>query len=132
MEVCFSSASTCLQVSHQYVFILKWYVRSYFLHESIFFLDIYISVGKRSICFWKQVISIKWKNTLLISNISLTGHRKSSCYLWLLVFLQIWVIAPFWHWRSHDFPKGCCHYDLKVFCETRYNSVLLNIVENIK
>ena len=29
------------------------------------------------------------------------------------------------------FPKGCCHHDLKVFCETRYNSVLSNVAENM-
>ena len=27
---------------------------------------------------------------------------------------------------------GCCHHDLKAFCETGYNSVLLNITENVK
>ena len=37
------------------------------------------------------------------------------------------LIAPFWHWRSQDFSKGCCHHDLKAFCETEYNSVILNI-----
>ena len=34
------------------------------------------------------------------------------------------VIAVFWHWRSQVFPKGCYHYDLEVFCETVYNSIL--------
>ena len=30
------------------------------------------------------------------------------------------------------FPKGCCHHDLKAFCEIGYKSVLLNIIENMK
>ena len=112
--------------------ILKECIRSYFLHGSIFCLGIYMSVSKPSICFWKWVISIKWRNKLLIHNINLTGHRKSACCLQLLVFLEIWVIAPFWHWRTQVFPKGCCHHDLKVLCEIGYKSVLLNIIENMK
>ena len=60
------------------------------------------------------------------------SHRKSACFLQLLVFLKTWVIAPFCHWRFQVFHKGCCHDDLKVFCETWYNSVLQNIKENIK
>ena len=52
-------------------------------------------VSKPSICFWERVISIKWRKKLLIHNIKLTGHRKSACSLQLLVFLEIWVIAPF-------------------------------------
>ena len=30
------------------------------------------------------------------------------------------------------FPKGCCHHDLKAFCEIGCKSVLLNITENMK
>ena len=52
---------------------------------------------------------------MLIHKINLTGHRKSACCLQLLVFLGIWVIAPFWHWRTQVFPRGCCHHDLKAF-----------------
>ena len=89
-----------------------------------------MSVSKPSICFWKWVISIKWRNKLLIHNINLTGHRKSACCLQLLVLLEIWVIAPFWHWRTQVFTKGFCHHDHKVFCEAGYKSVLLNIIEN--
>ena len=91
-----------------------------------------MSVSKPAICFWKRVISIKWMNKLLIQNINLTGHRKSACYLQPLVFLEICVIAPFWHWRIQVFPKGCWHHDLKAFCEIGYKSVLLNITENLK
>ena len=65
---------------------------------------------------------------MCIHNINLIGHRKSACCLWLLVFLEICVIAPFWHWRSQDFPKGCHHQDFKALSETGYNSVLLNII----
>ena len=90
-------------------------IRSCFLHGSIFSLRIYMAVSKPSICFWKWFISNKWKNKLLIHNINLTGHRKSACCLQFLVFLDIWVIAPFWHWRIQVFPKGCCHHDLKAF-----------------
>ena len=86
--------------------ILKECIRSYFLQGSIFYLGIHMSVSKPSICFWKWVISNTWRNKLLIHNIHLTGHRKSACCLQLLVFLEIWVIAPFWH---------CCHHDLKAF-----------------
>ena len=112
--------------------ILKECTRSYFLHGSIFCLGIWISVSKSSICFWKSVISVKRRNKLIIHNIKLTGHRKSACCLQLLVFLEIWVIAPFWHWRTQVFPKGSCHHDLKAFCEIGYNSVLLNIIDNMK
>ena len=31
-----------------------------------------------------------------------------------------------------DFPKGCCHHDLKAFYEIWCKSVLLNIIENMK
>ena len=110
---------------------MKERIRSYFLHGSIFCLRIYMSVSKPSICFWKWVISIKWRNKLLIHNINLTGHRKSACYLQLLVFLEIWVIVPFRHWRTRAFPKGFCHHDFKAFCEIGYKSVLLNIIKNI-
>ena len=117
--------------------ILKERIRSYFLHGSIFCLRIYMSVSKPSICwllvgYWKWAISIKWRNKLLIHNINLTGHRKSACCLQLLVFLKIWVIAPFWHWRTQDFSKGCSHHDFIAFCEIGYKSVLLNIIKNIK
>ena len=78
-----------------------------------------MSVSNPSICFWKRVISM-------------TGHRKSACFLQLLVFLEIWVIAPFWHWCTQVFPKSCCHHDLKVFWEIGYKSVLLSIIENMK
>ena len=63
---------------------------------------------------------------MLIRNINLTGHRKSTCCLQLLVFLEIRVIAPFWHWRSQVFPKGCWPHDLKAFCKIGYKSVLLH------
>ena len=89
----------------------------------VFCLGVYMSVSKPSICFWKRVISIKWRNKLLIHNINLTGHRKSACCLQLLVFLEIWVIAPFWHWRTQVFPKGCCHHYIKAFwckCTSEY------------
>ena len=91
-----------------------------------------MSVSKPSICFWKWVISIKWRNKLLIHNINLTGHRKSACCLQLLVFLEIWVIASIWHCKAQVFPKGCCHHDLKAFCETGYKSLLLNIIKKYK
>ena len=45
------------------------HILSYFLHGSIFCLGIYIPVSKPSICFWKRVISAKWRNKLLIYNI---------------------------------------------------------------
>ena len=73
-----------------------------------------MSVSKPSIRFWKRVISIKWRNKLLIHKINLAGHRKSVGCLQLLDFLDIWVIAPFWYWRSQAFPKDYCHHDLKV------------------
>ena len=78
-----------------------------------------------TICFWKRVISIKckWRNKFLIHNINLTGHRKSACCIQLLVFLEIWVIAPFCHWRTQVFSKSCCHHDLKAFFEIGYKSV---------
>ena len=105
------------------------YTKLNFSHASIFCRGIYMSVSKLSICFWKWVISFKWRNKLLIYNINMTGHRKSACCLQLLIFLEIWVIAPFWHWRTQVFAKGCCHHDLEAFCEIGYKSVLLNIIE---
>ena len=92
---------------------MKECIRSYILHGSIFCLGICMSVSKPSICFWKQVISIKWRNRLLTHTKSLTGHKKSACCLRFLVFLEISIIASFWHWRSQDFPKGCCLRDLR-------------------
>ena len=70
-----------------------------------------MSVSKPSMCFWKWFILIKWRNKLLIDNINLTGHRKSACCLQVLVFLEIWVIAPYLHCRTQVFPKPCCHHD---------------------
>ena len=37
-----------------------------------------------------------------------------------------------WPWRIQVFSKGCCHDDLKAFCEIVYKSVLLSIIENMK
>ena len=104
---------------------------SYFLHETIFCLGIYVSISKQSKYFWKWVISTKLINKLLIYNISLIGHRKSACSLRPLAFLITWVIALFWHWRSQAFLKGCCHHVLKTFCEARYNRVLKKIVWHV-
>ena len=112
--------------------ILKGCIWSYFLHGSIFCLGIYMFVSNPSICFWKRFISTKWRNKLLIHNINLTSHRKSACCLQVLVFLEIWVIAPFWNWKFQVFLKGCWYHDFKACCETGYNSVLLNIIENGK
>ena len=75
--------------------IFKGFIRSYFLHGSIFCLGIYMFVSNPSICFWKRFISTKWRNKLLIHNVNLTGHRKSACFLQLLVFLQIESLLRF-------------------------------------
>ena len=83
---------------------LKECIQSYFLHGSTFCFGIYMPVSKPSICFWKLVISVKWRNKLLVYNFNLTGHRKSACCLQLLVFPEVWVIAPFWHCRTQVFP----------------------------
>ena len=91
-----------------------------------------MSVSKPAICFSKRVVSIKWRNKLLIHNINLIGHRKSAYCLRLLVFMKIWIIAALWHLRSQVFHKGCCHHDLKTFCKTGCNSVLSNNIENMK
>ena len=53
---------------------------------------------------------------------NLTNHRKSACCLRLLIFREIWVIAPLWYWRSQDFPKDCCQHDLKAFCERAWRT----------
>ena len=95
--------------------ILKECIRSYLLHGSIFCLGIYMSVSKPSICFWKQVISIKWRNKLLIHNINLTGHRKSACCLRLLVFLEIWVILSFGVGGLRIFPSSAATMISKRF-----------------
>ena len=100
--------------------------------ERIFCLGIYMSVSEPWICFWRKFISIKWRNKLLIHNIKLTGHRNSACCLRLLVFQEIWIIGSLSHRNSQNFPKGCRYHDLKAFCETGFNSVLLNIIENMK
>ena len=81
--------------------------------------------------FLKWVISIKWKNKLLIHNINLTGQRKSACCLELLVFLEIWVIAPFWHWRTQVFPKGCCHHDKSTQTRCKVCSNLTKCITTI-
>ena len=82
--------------------------------------------------FFKTVISAKWRNKLLIHNINLTAHRKRACCLRLLVFLETWVDALFWYWRSQVFLKGLCHHDLKEFCESEHNNLFRNIIENMK
>ena len=91
-----------------------------------------MSVSKSSICFSKRVISAKWKSKLLIHNINLTVPRKCPYCLWLLVFLETWVIAPFWHWMSQAFPKGRCHHDLKAFWKSGYNNLFKNIIKNME
>ena len=106
-------------------------ILSYFLHGIILCLATYMSVSKPSICFPKRVILAKWRNKLLIHNVSLTVHRKSACCLRLLVFLETWAIV-LWNWRSHIFPKGRCHHDLKAFCESGHNNLFKNIIENMK
>ena len=107
-------------------------MRSYFLHGSIFCLGIYIPVSKPSICFWKWVISNKWRNKLLIHNIKLTGHRKSACCLQLLVFLEIRSLLCFGIGRSRFFPRVAATMISKRFCEIAFESVLLNVMENMK
>ena len=79
------------------------YILSYFLHDSILCLGIYMSVSKPSTCFWKRVISGKWRNKMLIHNINLAVHRKSLCCLRLLFFLKTRVIAPFLSLEVPDF-----------------------------
>ena len=64
-----------------------------------------MSAPKPSICFWKRVISIKWRNKLLIHSMNLTGYRKSACCLRLLVLLEIWVIALFSIGGLKFFPR---------------------------
>ena len=74
MGVYFPSASTCLWVSHQYVFE-------------------------------NRLFSVKWTNKLLIHDINLTGHRKSTCCLRLLVFLQIESLLCFGIGGPRIFPR---------------------------
>ena len=100
--------------------ILKESIQSYILHGSIFCHGIYIYIFENGL----------FKS--LIHNINLTGQRKSACCLWSLVNLEVCVFSPFYHCRSQVFSKGCCHHALKAFWENGYNSVLLNIIENIK
>ena len=105
-------------------FLNRWMSKKISLNRYLFFtcifcLGIYMSVSKPSICFWKRVISIKWRNKLLIHNINLTGHRKSACCLQLLVFLEIWVIAPFWYWRTRFFPRIAATMISSVFVKLR-------------
>ena len=76
-----------------------------------------MSVSKPSICYWKRVISINCRNKLLIHNIKLTGHRKSTCCLQLLVF-QMSHCSVLALEDPGFFHKSCCHHDLKAFCET--------------
>ena len=66
---------------------------------------------------------------MLIHNINLIGHRKSACCLQHLVFLEIWVIALFWYWRTQVFPSGCCHHALKAFeCYGKYEVKVTRIL----
>ena len=94
-------------------YIKRLYTKLFFTWEYI--LPRHLLVHKKPlICFLKQVILMKWRNKLLSYSISFTGHRKSAYCLPIWVFLEIWFIAPLWHWRSQDFPKCCCHHDLKA------------------
>ena len=108
------------------------YTKLFFTWKYILPRHLHVSKWAIKMLFSKGVISVKWRNKLLIHNINLTGHGKSACGLRLLVFLEIWVISPFWHWRSQVFPKGYCHHDLKAFFETGYNNVLYSFIENMK
>ena len=97
-------------------------ILSCFLHGSILCFGIYMSVIKPWICFSNGFFQLSGGTSCLFN----------ACCLRLLVFLETWVVAPFWHWRSLVFPKGCCHYDLKAFCISGHNNLVKNIIENMK
>ena len=103
-----------------------------FLHGSISCLGIYMSVIKPSMPFKTGYFSQVEEQVVYSKHINLTVYRKNACCLRLLVFLETWVVAPFWHWRSLVFPKGRCHHDLKAFCESGHNNLFKNIIENMK
>ena len=89
-------------------------------------------VTKPSICFWKWVISIKGANKLLIHNINLTGIERvhvvySSWFSWRYESLLRFDIGG-----PRFFPRVATTMISKCFCEIRYKSVLLNVIENMK
>ena len=91
-----------------------------------------MSVRKPSICLRKRIISTKWRNKLLVQNINLTGHTKNVCCLRPLIFLETRVITAVRHWGFKVFWKIFYLHNFKAFCETGYNSILDNIIENKK
>ena len=93
-------------------------------------LGIYVPVSKPWICFWKWVISTKeqvaysqhqfdrlYKECMLPAALDCPGDKSHHSVLALGV---------------PGFSQSCYHYELKVFCETGYNSALYNIIENVK
>ena len=79
------------------------YILSYFLHESIFFLGIDMSVSKLSIRFRKRVISTKWGTSCLFTT-----------SIWQIlqrvhIVDGLWFSwrhdALFWHWSFRFFPR---------------------------
>ena len=69
---------------------------------------------------------------MLNHNIKLIGHRKSASCLQLLVFLEIESLLRFGIRGPRFFPRVAVTMITKRFCEIGYNSVLLNVIENIK
>ena len=107
--------------------ISKTCIRSYSLLGSIFCLGIYMPVSKPSICFWKQVISNKWWEKLIFTT-----------SVWQVIEKVHVVYGSWFSWKYEPLlsvgiggPRVFAR-DLKAFCETGYNSVLLNIIENMK
>ena len=72
-------------------------MQSYLLHETTFSLGIYMSVSKPSMCFWKQVISIKWSGS------------ETSCLFTTLIWLVIErvhvVYGSCFSWRYESLPR---------------------------
>ena len=100
--------------------MLKECIQSYFLHGSIFCLGNYMSVSKPSICFWKRSFWLTWGTSCLFTT-SIWQVLERLHVVYGSWFSWRHEFAPFLHWRSQIFSKGCYHHDLKAFCETGYN-----------
>ena len=76
------------------------------VERNISCFDIYISVSKPSTCFWKRVLSTKWRNKSLIHNINLKVIERVNV-----------VYGSWFSWRQSH--RSVLALEVKAFCEIR-------------
>ena len=90
-----------------------------------------MSVSKPSICFWRWVISNKWRNKLFILTL-----------IWQVIERVHVVYSTWFSWRYESlllfgiggrrfFPRVAAIMISKWFCQIAYKGALLNVMENM-